>query len=449
MEIEDELKEKARKISIMEGSASSVAEGFGNKNITPYAIALGASNQTIGLLSSITSITGNFAQLITLRLMRRNSRKKIVFLAVLIQSFMWLSLIIPGILFFIFKINSTSSSYLFLFLYSLLIISGTISGPAWTSWIKDISPKNKGEYFGKRNRICGAIALVSMMFAGIILDYFNQTYVLIGFIILFSISFLFRGISSILFLKQYEPEFKVKKESHFTLLQFIKKMPHTNFGKFTIFLALMTFATSIASPFFAIYMLKELEFSYTIFMTITMSSQLALLLSSLIWGKFSDNYGTVKTMKINGILISIVPLMWVVAAFIPNKILLIAYLITIELFSGFIWGGFNLSAGTFLYEAVTRQKTAICSSYFNIINGIGVFIGAMLGGFIASQSISFISPLILVFIISGALRMLFYILMINKLNEVKETRSFSFNKFSPINLFQTLNFRYIKPQVAS
>ena len=45
---EEEFKKKAREISIKEGSANGISEGFGSRYITPYALALGANNIYIG-----------------------------------------------------------------------------------------------------------------------------------------------------------------------------------------------------------------------------------------------------------------------------------------------------------------------------------------------------------------------------------------------------------------
>ena len=99
-EKEAELKEKSKKISIIEGSAYSVSDGFGFRNITPYALALGASNVVIGLLDSVPSLIGNLSQLFTNRLMERYSRKTIVVFSVFSQAITWLLVLLPGVFYF-------------------------------------------------------------------------------------------------------------------------------------------------------------------------------------------------------------------------------------------------------------------------------------------------------------------------------------------------------------
>ena len=55
--------QQAKTISIKEGSAASLMEGFGTRYITPYALYLGASNTQIGLLSSFPGLLGSLAQI--------------------------------------------------------------------------------------------------------------------------------------------------------------------------------------------------------------------------------------------------------------------------------------------------------------------------------------------------------------------------------------------------
>ena len=50
--------EKTRKLSIIEGSFSSIAGGAGENYVSPYALSLNASNAEIGFLSSFPGLFG-------------------------------------------------------------------------------------------------------------------------------------------------------------------------------------------------------------------------------------------------------------------------------------------------------------------------------------------------------------------------------------------------------
>ena len=94
-------KEKALRISIFEGSAASVAEGAGGSYITPFALALSATNFQVGLLSAFSGLLAPIAQFYGSNLMERYSRKRIVIAFVLLQALMWLP--IAALSYFLWK----------------------------------------------------------------------------------------------------------------------------------------------------------------------------------------------------------------------------------------------------------------------------------------------------------------------------------------------------------
>jgi len=135
-------KAKARKISIAEGSAASLAGGVGNSYITPFALALEASNLQIGLLSSFPGLLSPLAQVYGSKLMEKASRKTLVMRFVLLQSLMWLPIAFLGYLFW----RGIFQQYLpiaLIILYTLVVILGGLAHPSWFSWMGDITKQKK------------------------------------------------------------------------------------------------------------------------------------------------------------------------------------------------------------------------------------------------------------------------------------------------------------------
>ena len=385
IEKEEKNKEQARKISIYEGSGYSFMDGFGLRYITPFAVAIGATNFIIGLLSSVPGLIGSFVQLFSLKQLGKTSRRKIVFISVLLQALMWLPMIGIGLAYFIYGISPFSASVSLLLTYSIFVIVGSVSGPAWSSWMRDIIPKEAGDYFGKRSVIIGFLAMLAMMIAGFILDYFtNAGKIVVGFSILFSVAFLGRIVSALLFLKQYEPEYKEDKTMYFSFVDFVKKMMFNNYGRFVFFVSLMGFATAIGSPFFAVYMLKDLGFenTYTYYTYVAMASVISSLATTRPWGRFIDKYGNIVVLKITAFGIAILPFLWIVSYFVYSafgfsQIHVMSFLLVSELFSGIVWAGFGLSSGVFVYQAVTKQRLPLCATYHGIVASILGFLGAL------------------------------------------------------------------------
>jgi len=426
---ESELREKTKKLSVREAVTASVMDGSGSRYITPYALALGANNTQISLLTSIPSLLGNLLQLLTSKAIEKYSRKKIIAIAVFLQALMWLPMIGVGYFFFYKQLDNGISPSLMIVFYVLFIIFGAFLSPAWNSLMKDVVGKETAGYFGRRNRIAGAVSLGVMLVSGFVLNYFQGiSNVFIGFLILFGVAFASRIASGFLITKHYDPELKLEKGYYFSFWQFIKKTPQSNFAKFSIFISLIMLATSIASPFFSVYMLRDLKFNYGIWTLISISGSVSALLFMPLWGKFADRFGNMKVLRLTGAFVPLVPLLWLPTAFLAkiSLVSVVVYIFIEEFISNLIWAGFNLCYVNFIYDAVTRQRLALCIAYFNILNGIGVFIGATLGGLLASSNLNFfgLNILLLVFLISGVVRFIVYIIMMPMIKEVREVQKY-------------------------
>jgi MFS family permease len=409
-------KERTMNVSIKEGAAASVMSGFTDSYVTPYALALNANNAQIGFLSSIPSLISPLSQIFGSRLMEKYSRKRIIAVSVALNALMWLPILALS-LFFWKNIFPSNLPVILIIFYSLYAVFGAVAGPAWFSLLGDVVPeKIRGRYFGKRNKICGAIALIAAVTAAFILDFFKtKGLVLIGFSVLFLVACIARVISAYLFKKHYEPKFKLEKGYYFSFFQFMKKAPSNNFGKFVIYVSLMSLAVNIAGPFFTVYMLKDLGFSYTTFMLINISASIFSLLFMPIWGKFSDKYGNRELLRIGGFLVPLLPIAWLFSSS-PLYLAVVPQLI-----SGVAWSAFNLASGNFIYDSVTPQRRGICVAYFNLLNGIGVFVGASLGGLLAQYlNISFMNIFLFIFLISGIARLLVTILLLPRIKEVRK-----------------------------
>jgi MFS family permease len=425
-EKEQKLIEKTKKLSIFEGGAYSIMDGFGFRYVTPYALSVGANNTQIGLLGSLPGLFGTLSQLLTFKFMKYFPRKKIIFWSVFLQALMWIFLIAAGIPFFIYGLKNTLSSNLVIFIYTLLVLFGSFAGPAWTSMMRDLVPTNRGAYFGKRNQVVGIVALICMFVAGFLLDYFKQTNIYLGFMLMFLIAGVGRFISSLIFNKHYDPKFQVDDSKYFSLFDFIKRMRENNYGRFVLYYSLISFSVAIASPFFVVFMLKDLGFTYSQYIITVVFNSLATLLLMPLWGKFADKYGSIEVMRLTGFFIPLLPFLWLLTPFVNNLIYIVILIIFIEIVSGFIWAGFNLAAGNFIYDAVTKERLSICSSYFNVINGFFALIGALIGGYLSSHNFSMfgLSPLLTLFALSAVIRFIVYFMYSSNVKEVREVNIF-------------------------
>ncbi len=401
--------DKSLKDSIKSGIAYGFNDGTTNSYISPYALALGANNNHIAMLTSIPNLLAPLSELGAMKAMHKfHSRKKIIIFSALLQTLM----IIPMMIIPFFLLDK--GPLVLVFFFSAYAIFGTFFVPAYDSWMGDLVPENiRGRYFGNRSKIIGFVSLTVMLISGYFLDLFDKG-VFVGFFVLFIIGIIGRLMSLYYTAKMHEPEFTLKKKFQFSFFEFVKRMPFNNFGRFTIYIALMYFAVYVASPFFTVYMLKDLHLSYLKYTILTIGSGLATLIGLPLWGKFSDKYGNIRSLKITGFLVPIAPLLFL---FSPNYY----YLLFVQIFSGLAWSGFNLSAANFLFDSTTKQRRPACDAYSAVIFGLTIFLGASLGGYLATNlTISFMNKMLFIFLMSFILRLIMSLVMLPFVKEVRE-----------------------------
>lgn len=414
-----ELKYKSRINSIKSGIFSSAKRSFGDFYISPFAIAINASNSLVAMLTSIAGLLGPLSQIFGSRLIEKHPRKKIVLKSALIELFAWILFIVVAILYANGIIVDILPIVLVLF-FMFYIVFFNLGAPAWFSWMGDlISERYRGRWFSKRSLLIGVVSVVLALFASFVLDYFRKiNLAMAGFVILFALAFISRIISISFMRKQYEPKLELKKGDYFSFFHFLKKAKSTNFGRFSFFNALFSLSVAIASPLFVIYMLRNLNFSYTTYMIITLGSSVSALLVIELWGKIADKFGNYTVLYLCAGLIPLLPILWVFSSS-PLYLLFVPTLI-----GGVSWAGFNLASRNFIYDNVRPEKRGLAVSYFNMLNGIGVFIGAGIGAILVKFiKTSFVSPILLIFIISGIMRMIVAMFLLPVVKEVRNVKT--------------------------
>ncbi len=418
-----DLKHKARRRSIKEGIFSSGKTSFGDYYISPFAIAVNASNSVVSLISSVSGLIGPLSQIFGSRLIEKFPRKKIVLRAVLIESFLWIPFVILSLLFYNGIITNLIPILLLIF-FSIYTAVLSVGHPAWFSWVGDLVDESyRGRWFSKRNLIIGATTVLLTISASIFLDFMSKNNLsMIGFSILFGLAFLSRIQSYNVLSKQYEPKLRLKKGDYFSFSAFILRAPKTNFGRFTLFRFTYSIASYISSPLITIYLLRNLQFDYLTYMIIIMSVTIFSVLSMEVWGKFADRYGNYRTLIISSIMTVTLPLLWIIS---PSVVFLI---FVAGLITGIANAGFNLSSGNFIYDNVSHEKRGLAISYFNMLDGLGIFIGAGIAAILIKYLQTPIQPIIVIFIIGFIARSLVVSLWINHMHESRKTETFDSRK---------------------
>jgi hypothetical protein len=272
-------------------------------------------------------------------------------------------------------------------------------------------------FFGWRNKVMGLVTVGSSLCAGVILFFMKKINVYHGFALLFLCAFVAR-LLSIYFLTQVREEpIKSSREHYFSFIQFIRRFKESNFAQFVFSAAAMSFSVNLASPYFSVYMLRDLKFGYLHYSVITAVATLTIFYFMKQWGAFADKIGNLKVIQATAPFIGFIPALWLVSSHS-------AYLVAVQIFSGFVWAGYNLCVSNFIYDAVSPGKRVRCIAYFNFINGLAVSAGALTGGYLLLYLPPILGHNILtLFVISSILRLSAGYFLPRKLREVRSVQS--------------------------
>ncbi len=367
------------RLVIYDGLAAEIMTTLtGGAFLVAMAVLLGAYNFQIGLLAALPTFT-NIFQLAAIWLVRRfNSRRGIsVFSSVLAR----IPLILIGIIVLLYS-SSISTVIFFLFFHYL---GGSIAGISWNSWMKDLVPeKSLGAYFARRGSYTQTLNVILSLALALLIDYIKQHHVAFE-LSAYGIMFIVAGIAGLIgvsFLSRTpEPESRSIKENIFKLMK--RPLHNGNFRKLLVFNSIWVFALNLATPFFTVFLLKNLHLPLSYIIGLNMISQLCSIFTIRIWGKYADRYSNKTIIAIGAPLYILCLVAWCFVGIYSNVYNNLALLAGIFMVSGVANAGINLSLTNIGLKLAPREEAIVYLSAKNIITSMFSAVAPLIGGWLA------------------------------------------------------------------
>lgn len=397
--------------------------GAGESYFSAFALFLKATTTQIAWLASIPPLLGAFAQLLSLWLRRIvDSRKRIILIGATGQTLFWLPMLVLPWIF------PEQAVPIFIALVTLHHIAGNLVSPQWSSLMGDIIPARKrGRYFGLRTRCATIASFIALTIAGVVLHEFDELgYTWAGFVLAFGVAAAARLIS-VRHLRQMQEPARAAERLAPTLCAkaWVRRFKRSPAVRFSLAHGAMQAAVSMAAPFFTVYMLRDLGFSYLEFMVVTATSVLFHFVALRHWGRICDVYGSRIVLVCTGTLVTVFPSLWLVSTNF-------AFIIAVQVVSGVTWSGFALATTNYLFDAVPADKRSQYMAFHNILTALGTGLGALLGGalvavmptefVVAGVHFEWFTALYGVFLASSLGRIAVAAVFLPRLREVREVR---------------------------
>ena len=359
----------ARREALPWAIMSGVTEPF----MIPYALALGASNFQAGLLSSVRNLILSVVQLKSGDAAGWvGSRKRLVEWTARAQALLWLPLAVVWALF------GGRALIALIALYTMSTTSVAFAAPAWGSLVNDyLAPEERGRFFSHRNRLIGGGAAIAGLAAGGLLHLVGST-PLVGFGLLCVIAAISRFVSCRLLRQFPEGPWHEPPHERVSFWRFVRRIRTHMLTRFAFCLGAMSFSVCLSSPFWSVYLLKELHYGYLVYTVVTLAGSAVAFLTVRRWGKVADRFGNWIVLRWTMLGATVLPLLWPCSRH-P------AWQLGVNCLGGFVWGGLNLAMVNFVYDAASPSQRTRFLGYFNVVNGLGVSLGALAGGWLLGR----------------------------------------------------------------
>lgn len=387
--------------------------GCGESYLAAFALAIGLGEISAGLVSSVPLLVGGALQLISLRAVAWfGSEKRWILCCSTLQALSFVPL-------FLAAMTGTIGLIPLLVIASLYWTGGLGGAPPWNTWMESIVPARvRPRYFAGRTRTSQLCTLLALVGAGAILQSTrNHGYELFGFAAIFAAASLFR-LWSVFWLWRHQTPTRdwaavnrrristaaggrasgvsawgTRGESHGGsaggdyrhgdrdasgspkgVVPAATSLPMSGL-RLLSYLVAVQMAVQISGPFFAPYMLKQLQLSYTEFVSLLAIGFLSKIIALSWWGKQTHRGGAKRLLWIGGV--GIVPLssLWILS---DNLVVLVA----VQMVSGVMWAAYELGFFLMFFETLPIEKRTRMLTFYNFANMLalcgGAFIGAML-----------------------------------------------------------------------
>jgi len=416
---ENEESDRSLKRGVKDGMGQAVLTGAIDNYMNAYAVLIGLSAAQVAIVAAFPGWIGSLVQIAGAWLARRGIRRKVLIITgcaiqiAMLPTVLLLPWMYPG------------HAYPILMACAAIYHAGNhLMQPSWISLIGDHLPENRrGRYFARRTGLASIVSFTTMLAGGGVLHWFGeQDLARLGFATIFAAGGLGRLYSLWQLSGVSDPGLTFDGERLAPDAGGLRRLWQSSFFRYSLSIALMLAAVSFAGPFFHVYMLRELNYSYLEFMGNMSAAAATQVLMLPIWGRIRDTRGNRLVIVISGALIPLVPIVWV---FTTNYwALFMAQMIT-----GAAWSGYTLAATTFLYDTVPPARRALATAVHTVLGlsfwSLGAFVAAWLSIHMPSElhlfgySWHWGSQLLPMFALSAALRAAVAIFTLPRLSETR------------------------------
>ena len=379
---EDERERGLRHLVLEAGFSNAVTAVTSGVILTAFALHLGASNTTIGLLAAVTFWVQLLQAPGVLLVERLRTRKRISIVASFVSR-----LAIAGMA--LLALTPKAGNATLAALVGLQVVYcgiATFGGCAWNAWVRDLAPEARlGQIFAKRTINATLVGLAASLAAAFVLDRAPEgsSWRPIAFAGLYGAAFLAGLLSCRELARTPEPRMPTPSETIRLLPLLRAPLADENFRRLIMFLASWQFAVNLATPFFTVFFVKQLGLDITFVVILGVVSQATNVLALRSWGLLSDRFANKSVLAVAAPLFILCIAAMVGASQIREQAWVMAYLVGLHALMGLATAGVTLSSGNIAMKLSPRGSATAYIAANALISSAAAGLAPVLGGVFA------------------------------------------------------------------
>ncbi|WP_181814665.1 MFS transporter [Sphingomonas aracearum] len=348
--------------------------------LTAFALHLGASNVMVGVLASVPFLT-QLVQLPAIGMVERwRTRKRIAVLTSLAGRAML------GVMAALAFFAGTGPLLIFLVAQLILCGLGAIGACAWNAWMRDLAPEERlGAVFARRSIWLTGISLVLGLAAALALDLtpagsFGRDLVFAG---MFAAGCVTGLVSARIVAAMPEP-LMPPATGPIRLLELLRQpLGDLNFARLLVFVASWQFAVNFATPFFTVFIVRQLHFNISFVMVLSVVSQVANILALRLWGTLSDRFANKSVLAVCAPAYILAIVAMIGASQIGDRSLVKLWLVLLHGVMGATIAGVTLTSTNIALKLSPKGSATAYVATNALVTAIAAGLAPILGGLLA------------------------------------------------------------------
>lgn len=348
--------------------------------LNAFALHLGASAAMIGVLAAIPFLA-QLLQLPAIGLVERSrARKRIAVVTSLIGRAM-----LALMAFTAFR-GGAIALYVFVAAQLVLAAFGAVGSCAWNSWIRDLAPDDRlGQVFARRTLWLSGISLVLGLGAALALE--RTAAGTFGRDLVFAIMFAAGCITGLLSAAVVAamPEPAMPPAAGPVSLIALLRLPlrDANFRSLLRFIASWQFAINFATPFFTVFIVRQLRFDLSFVMLLGVASQIANLLALRTWGTLSDRFANKSVLAVCAPIYIVAIVAMIGASQIGDRDIVRIWLVVLHAVMGAAIAGVTLSSTNIALKLSPRGAATAYVAASATVTAVAAGVAPLVGGLLA------------------------------------------------------------------